>query len=46
MGLIHGDLSEFNVLVGRDGPVIHRPTPGGECRRQQWGARHATARCK
>jgi RIO kinase 1 len=22
IGLIHGDLSEFNVLVGRDGPVI------------------------
>lgn len=22
VGLIHGDLSEFNVLVGRDGPVI------------------------
>jgi RIO kinase 1 len=21
-GLIHGDLSEFNVLVGREGPVI------------------------
>lgn len=21
-GLIHGDLSEFNVLIGRDGPVI------------------------
>src|SRR5260370_25574423 len=22
VGLIHGDLSEFNVLVGREGPVI------------------------
>jgi RIO kinase 1 len=22
VGLIHGDLSEFNVLVGKDGPVI------------------------
>jgi RIO kinase 1 len=22
LGVIHGDLSEFNVLVGRDGPVI------------------------
>jgi RIO kinase 1 len=22
IGLIHGDLSEFNVLIGRDGPVI------------------------
>jgi len=22
IGLIHGDLSEFNVLVGPDGPVI------------------------
>ena len=22
VGLIHGDLSEFNVLVGSDGPVI------------------------
>jgi len=21
-GLIHGDLSEFNVLMGEDGPVI------------------------
>jgi RIO kinase 1 len=22
LGLIHGDLSEFNVLIGQDGPVI------------------------
>jgi len=34
IGLIHGDLSEFNVLIGTKGPVII-DLPGGECGGQQ-----------
>ncbi len=34
-GLIHGDLSEYNVLVGARGPGDHRPAPGRQRRRQQ-----------
>jgi RIO kinase 1 len=39
-GIIHGDLSEYNVLVGH-----HRSAPGGRCRRQQQCLQHARARC-
>ena len=34
-GVIHGDLSEFNILVAADGPGHHRPAAGGRCGRQQ-----------
>ncbi len=34
-GIIHGDLSEYNVLVAADGPVDHRPAAGRRRRRQQ-----------
>ena len=40
IGLIHGDLSEFNVLVGPDGPVIDLPqvvnAAGNNVRSQCW----------
>jgi RIO kinase 1 len=35
IGLIHGDLSEFNVQVGTKGPVIIDLPPGRECRGHQ-----------
>ncbi|MDZ7854333.1 MAG: RIO1 family regulatory kinase/ATPase [Halomonas sp.] len=43
-GLIHGDLSEFNVLLAADGPGDHRPAPGGRGRRQQQRARRMLER--
>ena len=44
IGLIHGDLSEFNVLVVAGRPRHHRPAAGRERREQQCGAGHARAR--
>ena len=44
VGLIHGDLSEYNVLVAPDGPVDHRLPAGGQRRRQQRRAHDAAAR--
>ena len=44
IGLIHGDLSEFNVLVDAAWPGDHRPAAGGERGGQQRGLRHARAR--
>ena len=43
-GLIHGDLSEYNVLVAPDGPVIIDLPQVVERRRQQRRARDAAAR--
>jgi RIO kinase 1 len=34
-GVIHGDLSEYNVLVDRDGPVIIDLPQAGQCGGQQ-----------
>jgi RIO kinase 1 len=42
-GLVHGDLSEFNVLLTPDGPGDHRPAPGGGCGGQQPRVQHAGA---
>ena len=44
IGLIHGDLSEFNVLVDAVGSGDHRPAAGGKCGGQQRGFRDAGAR--
>ena len=43
-GLIHGDLSEFNVLVERARTRHHRSAAGSERRRQQQRVRDARAR--
>ena len=34
-GVVHGDLSEYNVLVGARRPGHHRPAAGRRCRGQQ-----------
>ena len=34
-GVVHGDLSEFNILLGADGAGDHRPAAGGGCGGQQ-----------
>ena len=43
-GLIHGDLSDFNVLLDTERTRDHRPAAGGERRQQQQRLRHARAR--
>ncbi len=44
LGLIHGDLSEYNVLVAPEGPGHHRPAAGSQRGGEQQCESHAPAR--
>ena len=43
-GVVHGDLSEYNILVGARRAGDHRPAAGGGCGRQQSRAEDPRAR--